>query len=733
MGNKQHLDPEPGDDEEVESVPLMKSPLRAPTLHIKQAAVAAPIETLGWRSDPGLPDFERHEEATNIEVFYDLFFAANLCVYFENQDISSLEQFGTFVAYFTLLWFNWAALGLFDVRFVTDSIFERCVRAVHFGVCVGFAVVVPTFNLHDQKARTFQTFSIILMVSRVTLAIQYASVLLYVRKYKNTQVPLGLMVILNFVAGMIYLGVAFAFKDGTGKLYLVWYIVTAIETILNIVFSLKWKTLSFEGTHLPHRMSLLTYILMGEGILTVLSSVAKVVVNGNAWTSPTIGNVAAGVGTLYVIYMIYYDWRPTRRMPLGRNLLWSFLHFPFHLGMKLFILGFTQFIIWWKILETNGMALAKFLEALKSMEEPTWTGASTDYYVDSLNKTVEEIFAVYTPKWQNTVDSVDIALQSIKDMNIPEEWWRTAPSLPEDSEDPILLELLDKTMNYLLAMINSLFATFNINGISSVPEDFTGTHAEFNKVAYDLNEGKFNVVFSYAFIAAGISVFFLNCLFILSRTRGWTPFNYVRKGINFILGLGLCLVPLVGLNPDKAREFNQTPWPLPTICLTFFFILVLNHLPHPPPLFFEKVEQGPNTKTWDIIQTLGFRNENHPRNVKPEGQSLVQENQILQPQPYGGSRGAHVDSDHEYQHHQGAAGGQGFYQGVDHSDPESQTYLAYSEANAYQGQTYWGEVAPPGGPVVDDRDSSKQVVHRTSQNASKPTRYLLNYLMMDCM
>ncbi|KAK4221408.1 hypothetical protein QBC38DRAFT_550029 [Podospora fimiseda] len=711
---KEHLSPEPDEDEEVESVPLMKSPLRSATLNIKQAVVAAPIETLGgWRADQDLPDFERHEEATNIEVFYDLFFAANLCVYFENQDISSLEQFGTFVAYFTLLWFNWAALGLFDVRFVTDSIFERCVRAVHFGVCVGFAVVVPTFSLYDQKAQTFFTFSIILMVSRLTLAVQYASVLWYVRKYKNTQLPLGLMVILNFVSAMTYLGVAFGFKDGKGKLFLAWYIVTALETVINIVFSLKWKTLSFEGTHLGHRMSLLTYILMGEGILTVLSSVAKVVINGNAWTSPTIGNVAAGVATLYVIYMIYYDWRPIRKMPLGRNLLWSFLHFPFHLCMKLFILGFTQFIIWWKILETNGMAARKFLEALEAMEDPTWTGASTDYYVDSLNKTVQEIFAVYTPKYQATVDSVDIALQHIKNMNITEEWWRAAPSLTEESKDPILMELLAATTNYLLAMVNSLFATFNINGISTVAEGFEGTDMEFNQAVYKFNEGKFHVVFSYAFIAAGISVFFLNLLYILSRTRGWTPFNYVRKTINFLLGLGLCLLPLIGLNPEKAREFKETPWPLPTICLVFFFILVLNHLPQPPPLFFEKDNQGPTKRpTWEIIQTLGFRNENHPRNVasKAEGQSLVQERQVNVglPQPFGGDHHAAAAAGQQQQQQQGG----GYYQGGPDSDPESQTYLAYSEANSYQGHVYQGEmVSREGTPGVDGRGGYRDSVY----------------------
>jgi len=34
-------------------------------------------------------------------VFYDLFFAANLCIFAEVKDVSNMQELGTFVAYFT--------------------------------------------------------------------------------------------------------------------------------------------------------------------------------------------------------------------------------------------------------------------------------------------------------------------------------------------------------------------------------------------------------------------------------------------------------------------------------------------------------------------------------------------------------------------------------------------------------------------------------------------------------
>ena len=65
----------------------------------------------------------QHEEATNIELFFDLFFAANLTVFSEVHDVTNLAQLRSYMGYFCMLWFTWALVGLFDVRFVTDSIF----------------------------------------------------------------------------------------------------------------------------------------------------------------------------------------------------------------------------------------------------------------------------------------------------------------------------------------------------------------------------------------------------------------------------------------------------------------------------------------------------------------------------------------------------------------------------------------------------------------------------------
>jgi len=149
---------------------------------------------------------------------------------------------------------------------------------------VGFAVICPNFSLSAQQSGTFQTMSVILMTSRLTMATQYGTILWYCRGYHHAKVPLAIMIGLNFVAGMIYLGLGFSFGGGQTALYSIWFIITAIEVLVSLGLSLKWDVLSFQGTHLASRVSLLTFILMGEGLGLVCLGVVRIVQNANSWS-----------------------------------------------------------------------------------------------------------------------------------------------------------------------------------------------------------------------------------------------------------------------------------------------------------------------------------------------------------------------------------------------------------------------------------------------------------------
>lgn len=152
------------------------------------------------------PEFQRYQETTNIELFYDLFFVANLTTFTDVLDINGIDALKSYAGFFCILWFLWIQVSLFDVRFVTDSILERVGKAAQFGVMIGLAIVGPDFSPTDQIQGTFRSLAIILMLSRIILGLQYLLVLYHVWNYKNSKLPLALIAASNFIASFIFLG-----------------------------------------------------------------------------------------------------------------------------------------------------------------------------------------------------------------------------------------------------------------------------------------------------------------------------------------------------------------------------------------------------------------------------------------------------------------------------------------------------------------------------------------------
>jgi low temperature requirement protein LtrA len=79
---------------------------------------------------------------------------------------------------------------------------------------------------------------------------------------------------------MVFLGVGFRFQEGqNSRPYMAWYVVSAAETVGNVALSLRYKTLSFDGTHLTQRLTVLTLIIIGERVISVATSVSLIVQN----------------------------------------------------------------------------------------------------------------------------------------------------------------------------------------------------------------------------------------------------------------------------------------------------------------------------------------------------------------------------------------------------------------------------------------------------------------------
>lgn len=512
-----------------------------------------------------LPEFQKHKETTNIELFYDLFFVANLTTFSSVNEINDHKTLTSYIGFFCILWFTWCQVSLFDVRFVADSVLERMAKAVHLGVMTGFAVVGPNFVPTDtgEEANVFRTMSLILMISRFVLALQYLLVMWHVRKYRNTKLPFILIAGINFIAACIYLGVTFAFKDAKRSYaYRSFYVVAVVEIAGNIAVSSLWKVVTFKGTHLVQRMSLLTLIILGEGVMVVSKNIAKIVQNNNAWDVSTIGTVIAAITIIYLLYMLYFDALPEHHFGSIRQQIWTFIHFPFHLALVLFMEGMAQFIIWHKMVKVADLFLSK-VNSMTIFEDITNQNIAD--LTETLNSTISSIFELYIPPNASTIAEVEETLTAIS-------YGYTTSNKTS---------FLAKIDDLAATVVHSIFESYAFEP----PELKAGSPTPSTPTEeLDRDLSVIALVFVYFFVAAGITLILMGVLnFLTLRRECFTkkglkhPGLIVRFSSYLVVGLGTALLAIM-VNFSAGARLADSAWLLPTVTLAIIVVLLVQYL-----------------------------------------------------------------------------------------------------------------------------------------------------------
>jgi hypothetical protein len=118
---------------------------------------------------------------------------------------------------FTLMWFTWLSITLFDVRFSIDCVWNRLHKAIQFGVFTGFVFAGPVFDKYNNSADTqsYKHFAIVLVISRVAISIQYAVVMWQGKMFRQTLVPLGLSTAVHGIAAVAHAITLVALPRGT--------------------------------------------------------------------------------------------------------------------------------------------------------------------------------------------------------------------------------------------------------------------------------------------------------------------------------------------------------------------------------------------------------------------------------------------------------------------------------------------------------------------------------------
>ncbi|KAG8526054.1 uncharacterized protein KY384_000816 [Bacidia gigantensis] len=515
-------------------------------LRAEASELQAPHESIAFRE---------REEASSIELFYDLFFVANLSTFTGAHTIDNETSIKSYIGFFALLWFNWLQVTLYDVRFGVDSIFERACKALHLGVMIAFAVVGTNFTPTDTATNvsTFRQFSVILLISRLVLIVQYSYILLWVRGHKNVMLPILAHIAAFVIGAIICLGLTFSFNSTTTSVsYLGWYVIAAMEALVVFTSTSRWRSISFKHTNLNERCGLLTLIILGEGVI-VLTKAMTNVTKGEGYTAAMVGQIISAVLIIYFIYMLYFDQVDAKRFGTIRQQFWALAHFPFHISLVLLLEGCSRFISFRNAIEVVLTVQTYFVDAYGS-------------FVDQDNVSLPDLGANLT-KIANTYLKDNLQADLTK-YNITPYVDALVASGNATSD-----EAFNDADQILNTITTAIFKYFKIEAPKSMAKKASGDKDPFSDLTTILSV--YDLVFQYFFAAAGCTLVMMAIMVALSK-KGKVAGDYAVISIRAVIGAGLALVALVSTNYTARDNFLYTPWMLPTVLFAILIVVIVD-------------------------------------------------------------------------------------------------------------------------------------------------------------
>ncbi|KAF2839761.1 hypothetical protein M501DRAFT_973451 [Patellaria atrata CBS 101060] len=292
--------------------------------------------------------FSQRHEANTLELFFDLFFVANLATFTTYHAVIDSSTLLAYVGFFAFLWSTWFQITLFDVRFARDSVYERVYKTIQYVVFVGYALVGSAFQPGGKTANNtnFRILCAILFISRTLLFIQYSVVFVFalLHRYNKLYIPLIATALPFLAAAVTFFAMTPLFKEGEEShhgIYAIWWVVMFLEAVFVIGVSCFWKIISFKKTHLVERMGLLTLIVIGEGAIGVTKTISKMMGKYGLDAEGCI-LVLCIIILLTFIWMLYFDNQPHGHYGTLRQQFWSCIHFPLHLSIVGVVEGAQQ-------------------------------------------------------------------------------------------------------------------------------------------------------------------------------------------------------------------------------------------------------------------------------------------------------------------------------------------------------------------------------------------------------
>ncbi|ORZ21477.1 bacterial low temperature requirement A protein-domain-containing protein [Absidia repens] len=263
-------------------------------------------------------DIGQEKAASWLELFYDLFYVATLTQFTHTHVIKDWTSLGTYASWFIITWWAWISSSLYTARFDTDDVVHHIWKLIEMCAVIGMAGSSDHFLNSPGYVYGY-------IALKSVLVIEYTIVFVVAVMIRSkSKLPLSFYIGANLVSIALWGSSLLILENKIHRV--LWYLGLLTEILVNIIVRGD-KTLSWAASHLAERLGLLTLIVLGENLMSLVPLVAT---SGTA-TLIMIPNFMAVTIIFGFFFMYFEDFNKEVFLHNKYHQVWVYLHFPLHL------------------------------------------------------------------------------------------------------------------------------------------------------------------------------------------------------------------------------------------------------------------------------------------------------------------------------------------------------------------------------------------------------------------
>jgi low temperature requirement protein LtrA len=274
---------------------------------------------------PTLRGDEGHRQVGWLELFFDLVFVVIIATL--AQDLAhhlSAAGVRDFILQFLAVFWIWNAFTYYSERFESDGLEIRVFTFLAILAVAGLAIWGT-----DGLGAHYLGFSLSYVAARLLNIGMWLRAAYYNPAFRATAFSFAG----GFGVALTLIGVSLLL-EGPARLVL-WGVAVVLDILTPAIFNrLQWKLPAISRDKFPERFGLLTMIILGEVVSSVIGGIAEVHTAGEL-TGAAVANGVLGLAIGFGLWWIYYDFvgRRIPFPPLPIQLAWLYLHVFLLIGL----------------------------------------------------------------------------------------------------------------------------------------------------------------------------------------------------------------------------------------------------------------------------------------------------------------------------------------------------------------------------------------------------------------